>query len=177
MKKIILKICSIVLLTITLVSLCLMGGCGKPKGYYNRKDLEEAYESGWITQAQLKSLAYAWNKRKLGDEWEPEVMDFEVIPVGELDEEVEYRIKMTHLNYPGLRKKRPNSTVKDISWLGYYGTFNGYVVAFADVSFLDISYKRYEEMVIGGVTFYKYTPLKVYDTNQIIKDRDEVTYE
>ena len=54
MKKFLLKTCSIVLLTITLVSLCLMGGCAS-KGVILK--LEEAYEQGLISREELQQIA------------------------------------------------------------------------------------------------------------------------
>ncbi len=54
MKKVVLKICSIVLLMITFVSLCLMGGCAS-KGVILK--LEEAYELGLISREELQQIA------------------------------------------------------------------------------------------------------------------------
>lgn len=54
MKKFLLKTCSIILLTITLASLCLMGGCAS-KGVILK--LEEAYELGLISREELQQIA------------------------------------------------------------------------------------------------------------------------
>ena len=48
-------------------------------------------------------------------------------------------------------------------YLDYYGTYNGYVVARSGIEGADI--KIYDEKIIGGVSFYNYMTLTVYDIN------------
>ena len=54
MKKVVLKTCSFILLMITLVSFCFMGGCAT-KGTLLK--LEEAYELGLISREELQQIA------------------------------------------------------------------------------------------------------------------------
>ena len=161
MKKVVLKTCSIVLLMITLVSFCFMGGCKTQ--YYDEKGIADAYEAGWITQEQLKSIAYYHNKNRVGDSWEPEVMDFQLIPQTELDEKVSEHIRKSYLKI--MRQYDSKLKMKDVKIDDYYGTYDGYVVSnmWVKLNHCDIIFR--EEFEVGGVMFYNYNYLSVFDTN------------
>ena len=61
MKKIILKTCSFILLMITLLSFCFMGGCASKGSILN---LEKAYEQGFISKDELQQIADYNNRVK-----------------------------------------------------------------------------------------------------------------
>ena len=161
MKKVILKTCSFVLLLTLALSACILCGCKTQ--YYDEKGIADAYEAGWITQEQLKSIAYYHNKNTVGDSWEPEVMDFQLIPQTELDEKVSEHIRKSYLKL--MRQYDSKLKMKDVKIDEYYGTYDGYVVAnmWVKLNFCDIIFRP--ELEIGGVMFYNYNYLSVFNTN------------
>ncbi len=158
MKRVLKKVIVIVLATIMLLSTCVLGACNRK--YYAEKTLEEAYEAGWITQEHLKSIAYYYNH-------ETEEPDFDLIPKAELPRKVEKTVKLSYLQWPGIKKNHPDADENDISAFTYYGTYNDCVVAF-------VFYKYYGDIFppvdkeIAGVMFYRYRTLYVYNKNIIM---------
>lgn len=146
-------ICTFLSIVVCLLVICAAFGYTK----YEEYNLETAYNNGYLTQDDLKSIAYYYNKETI-------LPDFKLIPKAKLSPYVERSIKMSYLQRPSFKKDFPFATVKDIGVFDYYGTYNGYVV----VKILD-SLARYDliyepEKMIGGVTFYDYNHLiKVFD--------------
>jgi len=153
-KRFLATVLSICLAVLTLFS---FAGCdfNKNQTYYNEMYLEDAYNSGCLTQEHLKSIAYYYN----GETAEPV---FELIPKVKLDKKTEEKIKLSYLQRPRIRETHPNAKVKDIKTFQYYGTYNGYAVVFIVDSLFQYDFIFHKERTIGGVTFYNYCELSVY---------------
>ncbi|MCH5148830.1 MAG: hypothetical protein J1G05_05675 [Clostridiales bacterium] len=120
--------------------------------------LEEAYESGFISKDDLRSIAYYYNS-------EEAATDFVPIPKNpeSLSEETVRKIKKAY--YFKVGGEKTEAVVDDVSIGGYYGTYSGCVVVVINASCMsgiggDPVY--YPEYTIDGVVFYQYTPLKVW---------------
>ena len=164
MKKLIKK-CSITVLIVVIVLGCnSLFACsifGNQK-YYEEKTLEEAYEAGWITQEHLKSIAYYYNHETK----EPE---FELIPKAELSKKVENTIKLSYLQQPSIKEDFPNARVSSVDTFEYFGAYNGFVVVWILDNLYMYDLKFHDEKIIGGVSFYDYIGLSVYNTNEYIQ--------
>lgn len=151
------RIISIVIVSIILISTAvLIISCNAVKEY-EYKYLEDAYEAGWITEDDLKTIADYWNNKT-----RPEM---------QLSQEVMDGIKYTHFKknnehfdaleskYLFLKNKR-NISIK------YYGTYKGYIVAGVsggmNSTYLPVIH---DEKTIGGVTFYRLIEPRVYKIN------------
>ena len=145
------RIISIVIVSIIVISLAvLIISCSAVKEY-EYKYLEDAYEAGWLTEDDLRIIANYYNNGTLSE-----------IP---LSKEKENNIRHTYLQEADIYKYRPDATVNDVSVFNYYGIYNGYAVAFLRDRFFQYDYKFWQEKEIGGVMFYNYIGLWVYDTN------------
>ena len=150
------RIISIVIVSIIVISMAvIIISCNAVKEY-EYKYLEDAYEAGWITEDDLKTIADYWNN------------DDRTLPEMQYSQNVVDGIKYTKFKryysyddssrskYLFLKKKRN-------IYLYYYGTYNGYVVVSSWIEGTDIAI--YDEKIIGGVSFYNYMTLTVYDIN------------
>lgn len=131
------KIISFVILLIMVFS---FSACSKatppPAGYFY--DLSEAYEKGWITKDDLKSMAYY--KKEIMPAVYYDNMDsafggdascFEdFVPVDKTPEklsaETEEKIKQAYVSNVLTFSEYPDAGTTDVSIYGYYGTYNGY---------------------------------------------------
>ncbi len=107
------KLLSILLMGITLAGMCMLGGCNKYGRFYN---LKEAYENGWLTQEDIKSISYYFDTKTDCPE--------------ALDEELLIKIKKEWLKYGDKITGDPpkKSTIEDIYISRYYGKYNSCVV-------------------------------------------------
>ncbi|MBO5215017.1 MAG: hypothetical protein J6B79_02390 [Clostridia bacterium] len=152
------RIISIVIVSIILVSSALLIiSCNAVKEY-EYKNLEDAYEAGWITEDDLRTIADYWNNNN-----RPEM---------QFSQKVEDRIKYTNFRWyygydDSSRLKFIFSKSKRDMHINYYGTYNGYVVARVNgrVFGVIVDPMIYDEKTIGGVTFYKFIQPWVYKIN------------
>lgn len=149
--KYILTVWVLFLFVVALVS------CKQNCVYYERLDLEVAFERGWITTEDLKSIAYYYNR-------ETDEPNFTLVPKTELTVDTEYKLKMSYLNSSGIKDSFPDANEKNIVYFQYYGTYNGFVVARIRDNLLCYDIKTYPHKIIGGVSFYDYISLEVYKT-------------
>ena len=150
MKKIIVLF-MMLLLSVTLV------GCNKNLG--KLYTLEDAYNLNLITQDDLKSIAYYFNKLEDTD-FVPKPKNPESI-----DKKTERLIKKTYLRDI---LKKPKLSIKKVHIYGYYGTYNGYIALRITDSYNCYDYNIHEEYIIGGVSFYHFhkTSIRIYAPNK-----------
>ncbi len=150
MKKIIVLFMMLIL-SVTLV------GCNKNLGKIYR--LEDAYNLNLITQDDLKSIAYYFNKLEDTD-FVPKPKNPESI-----DKKTERLIKKTYLRDI---LKKPKLSIKKVHIYGYYGTYNGYIALRITDSYNCYDYNIHEEYIIGGVSFYHFhkTSIRIYAPNK-----------
>jgi hypothetical protein len=154
------RIISIVIVSIILISTAvLIISCNAVKEY-EYKYLEDAYEAGWITEDDLKTIADYWNN------------DDRTLPEMQYSQEVVNNIKYTkfkaiHYHFDSSELKYLFFKDKKNMRIGYYGTYNGYVVARVSGKYSSVVVDPYihDEKTIGGVTFYNYMTLTVYKIN------------
>lgn len=131
--------------------LFLLVACNTSKedGMGNFYSLKEAYDKGILTQNDLKNIAYYLNDNSDDDTFIPNPLS----PVY-LSVEVEKSIKLTAVYELRTRDEnsKPEATIEDITILGYYGTYNDYIVVRLSDSFSDYPDVVYE-IVIDDVTF------------------------
>jgi len=124
--------------------------------------LEEAYENGWLTKKDLKSIAYYYNNYHNDQAPEP---NFKLIPKQELSKEKIEEMKRAYLQQNYIQASHPNATTDHVTVFQYYGTYNGNCVTFMldDLFGYDLHFEAEKE--IGGSIFYDYVVLKVYYIN------------
>ena len=147
---------TIVLFMMLILSVTLVG-CNKNLGKIYR--LEDAYNLNLITQDDLKSIAYYFNKLEDTD-FVPKPKNPESI-----DKKTERLIKKTYLRDI---LKKPKLSIKKVHIYGYYGTYNGYIALRITDSYNCYDYNIHEEYIIGGVSFYHFhkTSIRIYAPNK-----------
>ena len=139
------------------IMMCFVTSCKKQE-LYNEMSLENAYSLGYLTQEDLKSIAYYYNAETA----EP---TFELIPKVELNKSIEEKIKLSYLQRSYIKDTYPKATANDIRRFDYYGTYNGCAVVFIIDSLFAYDFVFEAEYTIDGVTFYNYCALSVYQIN------------
>ena len=129
------KIYACIAAAASLVVAALCAGC-TPEQRYSESvgefyTLDEAYENGWLTQVDLKNIAYYYHTRY----GETEHIDQSFVPTPKTPE-----------------------TLDNIDISQYYGTYNGCVVIGIVSDYLLIDPLLYPEYVIGEVSFFDYVP-------------------
>jgi hypothetical protein len=117
---------------------------------YEEMDLECAYNHGWLTANDLKSIAYYHNGETTSD--------FDPVPIMPLISKMEKNVKLSFL------KRYSSENLDDVTSYNYYGIYNGYVVAYI-TSELAPGFAVTTEKTIGGVKFYNYSSITVYNLN------------
>lgn len=147
-RKLMVAICVIVILCSI-----AMGGCDnrEPKGEFYT--LQQGYNNGLITIEELQTIAYYNSNGNDCSFITPIPKDPE-----SLDEETMQKIKNDALIILLAQKgkdgkqKYPNATINDISVIGYYGTYNGVIVAKIADGFNGWA-DMVETTIIAGVEF------------------------
>ncbi|MBO5215218.1 MAG: hypothetical protein J6B79_03430 [Clostridia bacterium] len=117
---------------------------------YEEMDLESAFNHGCLTAEDLKSIAYYHNGETASD--------FDPVPIMPLISKMENNVKLSYL------KSYSSATLENITAYDYYGTYNGYVVAYITCTLTPTSPTQ-SEKTIGGVKFYNYSSITVYNLN------------
>lgn len=117
---------------------------------YEEMDLECAYNHGWLTANDLKSIAYYHNGETTSD--------FDPVPIMPLISKMGKNVKLSFL------KRYSSENLDDVTSYNYYGIYNGYVVAYI-TSELATNSAVTTEKTIGGVKFYNYSSITVYNLN------------
>jgi len=136
------------------MALSLFSACEPPESQGAFYSLQEAYDNGWLTQEDLRSIAYYHHggKKAVKDNlehklvWMDEEEGYTPIPITPevLDAETEKQIKQTRVNE---RHDEGNkSKAKDISIVEYYGVYNGCIA----VMLTERGY-RYERILNGNI--------------------------
>lgn len=177
------KILGVLLAAITAIALCLgFAGCGKGNAEADKrgagfgteeppkeeeptevgqfKNLKEAYEAGWITKEDLKSIAYYYN------EFQGKVTEGEFLPVpknpSSLDKSTVDKMKRA---YREQNFKDKNQSLEVICVGMYYGTYHGSVVLDIGTGCMAYDLLIQEEYVIGEAVFYNYSIINVWREN------------
>ncbi len=148
MKKVILKTCSIVLLMITLVSFCFMGGCAS-KGVILK--LEEAYELGLISREELQQIA-DYNNRIEGSPYN----------VTEIRKSTQKGICKAYAKFLENENDWENVDVKHVRVRRFYGRYgNAVVVDMSLGNTLLLTIER--DVEIDGILFHFVRSYKLGD--------------
>ena len=145
-------------ISVLFTGLTLFCGCGTNKGEFVW--LDEAYENEWLSQDDLKSIAYYYNLQYSDGEvvYEDDFTPLEKAP-SELDEKTRDRIRAIYCKERGIRRK----LYDEVSVMTYYGTYQNCVVVEITTSCMvggdPMFYPEYE---LGGVKFYNYHYIGVY---------------
>ncbi len=135
----------------------LCTGCS-PEQRYSKSvgsfySLDEAYENGWLTQNDLKNIAYYYHTRH----GETDHVDETFIPNPKtpesLEEDIQYKIKRTYLNKI---IDMPNGSFDRVAIYDYFGTYNGNIIVYISDTYHAYDYVFEQEYEIGGVCFYDY---------------------
>ena len=144
------------ILMIFIFSITLVG-CNKNLGKIYR--LEDAYNLNLITQDDLKSIAYYFNKVESSD----------FVPKPKNPESISKRnerlIKRTYLRDV---LKEPRLSIKKVHIYEYYGTYNGCIALRITDSYNRYDYNFHEEYIIVGVSFYDFhvASIRIYAPNK-----------
>ena len=148
MKKFLLKTSSIILLTITLASLCLMGGCAS-KGVILK--LEEAYEQGLISREELQQIAN-YNNRIEGSPYD----------VTEIKKSTQKGICKAYAKFLENENNWESVETEEVGLRRFYGRYrNVLVVDMIFSNFFDLFNERDEE--IDGILFHFVRSYKLGD--------------
>lgn len=137
-------------LVLVLLFSALCTGCNAPGAFYS---LDEAYDNGWLTQENLKNIAYYYNSYSAPDLEPDDTFIPEPIDPNQLDNQ---KIRKMKRRYSKHSIKDVRIPLRFITVVKYYGTYNE-----CDVVWITDSYVLYdllfeEEKQIGGVKFYNY---------------------
>ncbi len=125
--------------------------------------LQEAYDAGWLTQEDLKSIAYyhnggrEGNEEIMGEDYQPQLKTPEVI-----DKMTELSIKQTYCD--NLRKQ-DNAKPSGVTIERYYGAYNGcYAVVLDSIYVVYPADVINEWEIIGGVNinYYDYLSFRIW---------------
>lgn len=157
------KLVSVLVICLLMVATYTFCGCTIGFKGYEVTDLETAYEKGYITQEDLKSIAYYYNNYYNTEPPEP---DFELIPKKKLSKQTIKKLKTTYLIKSGFKDgQHSDVTVDNIDIFLYYGTYNNYAVVWMRDNVIGFDPAFWKEKEIGGVVFYNLVGLPVYDLN------------
>ena len=154
------------ILSVLIAAVILCTGCTLEQRYSESVgsmcSLEEAYESGWLMQDDILSVAYYYNQGTegnealMGENYVPKPIESEA-----LEEERIYQIKRTYLNDI---LKKPNESFEHVTISRFYGIYGdcivvsiGYVPQESDI-FADILV--IPDYPIGNVIF-RYQPINI----------------
>ena len=140
----------------------LCTGCS-PEQRYSKSvgsfySLDEAYENGWLTQNDLKNIAYYYHTRH----GETDHVDETFIPNPKtpenLSEDTQNKIKRTYLDEVAMV---PDGVFERIEISQYFGTYNECVVIGIKSDYIVYEPILYPVHIIGEVFFYDYIPTAI----------------
>lgn len=149
MKKILIILSAI--LAAVLLCCGIVGCTSQPDGTFY--SLDEAYTNGWLSQDDLKNIAYYYHTQH----GETEHIDESFTPTPKtpetLSEEVQKKIKRTYLNDV---LDMPDGSLDRVIIHNYFGTYNGNIVLHISDDYNGYDYVFDPVHEIGGVSFYEY---------------------
>lgn len=140
-----------IVLGVVLVMVIALVACG-PENKGSFYSLREAYDNGWLTQEDLKSLAYYYNGGSNDESFVPKPKTPEF-----LSKEIENKIRKTYLSEKKIKKDFPFATIKRISITGYYGIYNDCIIVGVTDDYYRYDYVVEPEYIIGEVLIRNYT--------------------
>ena len=137
-------------LVLVLLFSALCTGCNAPGAFYS---LDEAYDNGWLTQEDLKNIAYYYNSYSAPD-LEPDYTFIpEPIDPNQLDNQTIKKMKKT---YQLTILKDWKAPLKSVFLKVYYGTYQNCVIAEWGHNWFAYDPYYEKEKMIGDVLFYNY---------------------
>ena len=142
----------------SLFAAALCAGC-TPEQRYSESvgefySLDEAYENGWLTQGDLKNIAYYYHTRY----GETEHIDQSFVPTPKtpetLSEDIQNKIKRSYLNEI---IDMPNGLFDQVIIYNYFGTYHDNIVLHISDNYNAYDYVIETEHEIGGICFYEYS--------------------
>ena len=155
------KILSILLALVCIISVaCAFGGCGEkqPNGKLEKGNfytVTEAYENGYLTLEQVKSIAYynnggtIWNEDIMGEDYVPLPKDPE-----KPSEETDTALINSFYNSERWVKYENYFTKEDIRY-GYFGTYGNAIAVKIGVKGEAVSEVVWEEIIDGVTVYYR----------------------
>lgn len=144
-------------LLVLLGTVILCAGCAPEQRYAKLAgsfySLDEAYENGWLTQDDLKNIAYYFHARNGETEYIDEAFAPDPKTPESLDKKTQYKIKRTYLNEI---IDMSDGSFDRVDIYDYFGTYNDNIVVYISDTYHAYDYVIEEEHVIGGVCFYDY---------------------
>ena len=142
---------------ISLIFVLTGAGCSPEREYANSEgsfySLQAAYESGWLSQDDLKNIAYCYHISQDAEDRTEETFEPSPKVPETLSAETEYKIKRTYLNdVIGME----DGSFEHVFIYGYYGTYDGNVVVAVTDDYHGYDYVIEPQYDVGGVTFYRY---------------------
>ncbi|MDE6302665.1 MAG: hypothetical protein K2M36_03655, partial [Clostridia bacterium] len=138
----------IILILIILVS-SMFSGCNATNGQLYT--LDEAYDNGWISQEDLRSISYYWNNKNA----DPSFIPAPIIP-SELDPKVDKKIRKAYLQNFNRKYGYGKAKLSNIHIYRYYGTYGDCPIIRVSDDILQYDYYFEEQVYIGDVLFTKY---------------------
>ena len=129
----------------------LFTGCGIAKGSFY--SLQAAYENGWLTQEDLKTLAYYWNGESDDENFTPKPKTPET-----LDAKTEKAMRHFHFSQSIDKREHPFATAKGVYISNYWGVYEDCVVVGTQDNYRQVDILYLEECIVGGVVFIKFAP-------------------
>ena len=115
--------------------------------------LDEAYENGWLTQTDLKNIAYYFHTQggdaeRVDETFTPSPKSPEM-----LDEDTQNKLRRTYLDEV---IDMPEGSFTRVFLSDYYGTYNACVAVNITDDYHAYDYVIEAEHSVGGVCFYNY---------------------
>jgi hypothetical protein len=128
--------------------------------------LQEAYDEGWLTQDNLRSIAHYQSAGEDEPNFTPTPMNPKVLSNEAIEAIKEEYLKgllaATHQDGTLLF---PNATISDVYFLAYYGTYGGVIAIKISDEFSGYA-GVVVELVVAGVTFtYSGVPVSIWKAN------------
>ena len=121
--------------------------CGNVGELYT---LHEAYNNGWLTEDDIKNIAYYYREDVIDGGLEDE----KYLPISKKPEELNFTVK-NKIKKAYVHKYDANFFTLQIN--NYYGTYNNYVVVHMQ-GLTFTSDILYEDITLGNVTIRSYAP-------------------
>lgn len=144
-----------------LCAVCAFAGCGEKSTEAEGKiySLQEAYDNGFLTQTDLEFISYCYGGGVAPENYLPQLVQ------GSKFVELYENIKLAYYNQDFyVQNGKTSATVDDVIVGSCYGAFGSNKDCYAisiSINYPDLRVEpfEYDEIEIGGVTFYDYSSI------------------